>query len=107
MPAGIALNDQAAGYSTPDVGKEAERHVFVVCDGEACHHAGSHGLLGLLRHQCPNHERHHDVRISASRCIGRCTMAPAMVEDGRVLGWVSLRRLRVELMRLGLLRTAA
>jgi hypothetical protein len=30
-----------------------------------------------------------------------------MVEDGRVLGWVSLRRLKVELIRLGLLPSAA
>jgi hypothetical protein len=34
-------------------------------------------------------------------------MAPAMVEDGRVLGWVSLRRLKSELIRLGLLKSAA
>jgi hypothetical protein len=30
-----------------------------------------------------------------------------MVEDGQLLGWVSLRRLKSELTRLGLLSTAS
>jgi len=107
MPAGVASDHGTVDHNVTGAASAAERHVFVVCDGEACQQAGGHGLLSLLRHECPNHERHRDVRISASRCIGRCTMAPAMVEDGRVLGWVSLRRLRVELMRLGLMRSAA
>jgi NADH:ubiquinone oxidoreductase subunit E len=78
----------------------------VVCNGESCRDAGSSRLLGLLHDQCPHHASRHDVRVSASRCLGRCTMAPAMVEDGRVLGWVSLRRLKSELIRLGLLPSA-
>jgi NADH:ubiquinone oxidoreductase subunit E len=42
------------------------------------------------------------VRVGASRCLGHCQLAPAMIEDGRMLGWVSRRRLRGELSRLGL-----
>jgi len=107
MSPGVALDRGRSDHDTPLTAADAERHVFVVCDGEACRHAGSNGLLGLLRGHRPGFGQHHDVRISASRCIGRCTMAPAMVQDGRILGWVSLRRLRVELMRLGLMRKAA
>lgn len=83
------------------------RHVFVVCDGESCRHAGSKRLLGLLRRRCSHPGGQQDVRISSSKCLGRCALAPAMVENGRVLGWVSLRRLKSELMRLGLFSTAS
>lgn len=100
--AGGALERRAAGP-----GAAPERHVFVVCNGESCRDAGSSRLLGLLHDQCPHHRGRHEVRVSASGCIGRCTMAPAMVENGRVLGWVSLRRLKSELIRLGLLQSAA
>ena len=97
---------QLAG-STHRLGAEADRHVFVVCNGEACRDAGADELLGLLRSRRPDPSHNEDVRIGASRCIGRCTMAPTVVEDGRVLGWVSQRRLRCELMRLGLAHPAA
>jgi NADH:ubiquinone oxidoreductase subunit E len=44
-----------------------------------------------------------DVRIAESKeCIGHCAAAPAMVEDGQILRWVSPRRLRGELLRLGI-----
>lgn len=82
------------------------RHVFVVCNGETCRHAGSNRLLGLLRRRCEERSAQHDVRISSSKCLGRCGLAPAMVENGRVMGWVSLRRLKSELARLGLLAAA-
>jgi NADH:ubiquinone oxidoreductase subunit E len=85
----------------------SDRHVFVVCSGESCRHAGSNRLLGLLRRQCTHQGTSHDLRISASKCIGRCGIAPAMVEDGQVLGWVSMRRLKSELHRLGLSLTAS
>ena len=107
MPAGTQLAGQAGQRHACAAGAAAERHVFVVCDGESCHDAGSSELLGMLRGRCPEHDARHDVRVSASRCLGRCTMAPAMVEDGRFLGWVSLRRLKIELMRLGLIQSAA
>lgn len=77
-----------------------DRHVFVVCTGEACEHAGADSILRELKHQC--HHAQGDLRIGASQCLGHCQLAPAMVEDGRILGAVSQRRLRVELMRLGL-----
>ena len=78
-----------------------DRHVFVVCTGEACEHAGAGDILQELKHQC--HHARGDLRIGASQCLGHCQLAPAMVEDGRVLGAVSQRRLKIELMRLGLM----
>lgn len=81
-----------------------ERHVFVVCNGECCRKAGAPQLLRLLKEHCATLVHGKDVRISASReCIGHCSAAPAMVEDGRILRWVSLSRLKGELLRLGLI----
>ena len=107
MPARAQLAGGASERLASGPGSAPDRHVFVVCDGECCRDAGSSQLLGLLRGRRPQHNDSHDVRVSASRCIGRCPMAPAMVEDGRVLGWVSLRRLKSELIRLGLLKSVA
>ena len=83
------------------------RHVFVICSGESCRDAGSHRLLGLLQRRCDHHDESHDIRISSSKCIGRCGLAPAMVQNGQVVGWVSPRGLKSKLMRLGLSSTAA
>jgi NADH:ubiquinone oxidoreductase subunit E len=77
-----------------------ERHVLVVCTGEECAHAGSRELLGALENECL-HSR-ADVRVGASRCMGHCQLAPAMMENGKMLGWVSPRRLHSELSRLGI-----
>ena len=81
-------------------GRGDDRHVFVVCTGEACGNAGADGILQELKHRC--HQAPGDVRIGSSRCLGHCQLAPAMVEDGRILGALSVRRLKLELMRLGL-----
>lgn len=111
MSASAQLNPVAHEVAPPlnqDVSEAAsDRHVFVVCNGESCRHAGSNRLLGLLRRQCTHQDESHDVRISSSKCLGRCGLAPAMVENGKVLGWVSLRRLRSELSRLGLLHATS
>ncbi|HAX41498.1 MAG: NAD(P)H-dependent oxidoreductase subunit E [Bryobacteraceae bacterium] len=83
--------------------QQTGRHVFVVCNGESCQHAGSRKLLEMLRLQSRQKCAGHDLRVSATRkCIGHCQAAPAMVEDGRILRWVSERRLRGELLRLGI-----
>lgn len=78
-----------------------DRHVFVVCTGEACEHAGATGLLQDLKQKCQYASG--DLRIGASQCIGHCQLAPAMVGDGRIVGALSQRRLRIELIRLGLI----
>ena len=88
------LPGRASSAGAPD------RHVFVVCTGEACENAGAIGILRELKHQC--HRAPGDLRIGSSQCLGHCQLAPAMVEDGRILGAVSQRRLKVELIRLGL-----
>lgn len=77
-----------------------DRHVFVVCKGDSCRRAGSDTILEDLKHCCRRVDA--DLRVGASRCLGHCQLAPAMMEDGRILGAVSRRRLKVEMVRLGL-----
>lgn len=43
-----------------------------------------------------------DLRIAASRCLGHCALAPAVIEDGELVGAMTERRLRLEMHRLGL-----
>ena len=81
------------------------RHVFVVCVGENCSEAGSASLLALLRQTC--RQAGGDLRVASARCVGHCELAPVMVEDGRVMGAVSRRRLQAEFSRLGLNDPAA
>jgi NADH:ubiquinone oxidoreductase subunit E len=99
----MARDEKATSPATCQHHQHECRHVFVVCEGESCQHAGAHRLLELLKTQSRKKCAGHDLRVSASRkCIGHCAAAPAMVEDGRVLHWVTERRLRSELLRLGI-----
>jgi NADH:ubiquinone oxidoreductase subunit E len=74
---------------------------MVVCTGESCVSAGARELLEELKLQ--SGQVQGDLRVGASRCLGHCQAAPAMVEDGKVMGWVSCRRIRAELRRLGVM----
>lgn len=76
------------------------RHVFVVCTGEECRRRGALELLRRLRSARDRSDA--DVRVAAAGCLGHCGLAPAMMEDGAIVGAMSDRRLRVELARLGL-----
>lgn len=99
----MAREEKAKNPATCRHHHDEGRHVFVVCEGENCQHAGARRLFELLKMQSRKKCAGHDLRVSASRkCIGHCAAAPAMVEDGRVLHWVTERRLRGELLRLGI-----
>ncbi|MGC8881247.1 MAG: NAD(P)H-dependent oxidoreductase subunit E [Bryobacteraceae bacterium] len=78
--------------------RNCRRHVIVVCTGEECRRRGAMALLDELKGWRANADS--DLRISSSRCLGHCALAPAVMEDGEMLGAVTPRRLRVELSRL-------
>lgn len=78
------------------------RHVFVVCTGEECRRQGSERLLNALEDARDHSDA--DIRVAAARCLGHCGLAPALMEDGELLGAVSSRRLRLEMARLGIAR---
>jgi NADH:ubiquinone oxidoreductase subunit E len=90
--------------SLPDPSRnENDRHVIVVCTGEQCADAGAKDLLDTLR--CERKHARGELRTGEADCMGHCALAPAVMEDGRLLGAMSSRRLRSELMRLGVLDT--
>lgn len=76
------------------------RHVFVVCTGEECRRRGAVALLDELQGWRATADS--DLRIAASRCLGHCALAPAVIEDGELMGAMTERRLRLEMHRLGL-----
>ena len=103
----MSLGAELEPHACRELGTTGERHEFVVCSGESCRKAGSFSLLGALRNALlGDGPERVELHLSASRCLGHCNLAPAVVEDGRVLGWVSLSRLQLELQRLGLISRA-
>jgi NADH:ubiquinone oxidoreductase subunit E len=81
---------------------DGEEHELIVCTGECCAEAGAKSLLEELEHRCKRDNK--GVHVCGSECVGHCQLAPVMVEDGRVFGWMSQRRLEAELARLGIAR---
>jgi bidirectional [NiFe] hydrogenase diaphorase subunit len=70
--------------------KPQGRHACVVCTGTACYINGASGILARIRHDLgvrPG-ETTEDGGLSllSARCLGACSLAPAMVLDGEVHG---------------------
>ncbi|MGQ9917277.1 MAG: NAD(P)H-dependent oxidoreductase subunit E [Bryobacteraceae bacterium] len=78
-------------------------HVFVVCNGEECRRQGAEEILHDLEQACAHSDG--GICVAAADCLGHCELAPAMIEDGELVGAVSRRRLRVEMARLEIART--
>lgn len=79
-------------------------HSFVVCTGTACYVAGAKKLLDVLAHRCAKPgttSPDGKVSVAAARCIGCCGLAPAVIEDGRILGRVTPVQLNSELDQIG------
>ena len=79
-------------------------HTFIVCLGTACYVAGALGVLEKLeRRCCKAGETTPDGKVSvqSARCIGSCGLAPAVIQDGQIVGRVSPRQLDEELDRIG------
>jgi len=65
-------------------------HSCVVCLGTVCHIKGGPSILAALEaaHDVTLGGRTHDGALSVvvARCIGACSLAPAVVVDGKTLG---------------------
>jgi len=70
--------------------KPKGEHTCVVCTGTACYIKGSPHLLAHIRERCGIREGQTtpDGKLSllTARCIGACSMAPAVVFDGQMHG---------------------
>jgi bidirectional [NiFe] hydrogenase diaphorase subunit len=82
--------------------KPQGHHTCVVCTGTACHIKGSQGLVDVLKerfHVLPGETTpDNQLSVVSARCIGACSLAPAVVIDGKVTGGLSTQALveRVE-----------
>lgn len=79
-------------------------HTFVVCTGTACYVAGARKLLDVLEHRCAKAggtSADGKVSVASARCIGCCGLAPALIEDGRIVGRVTEAQLNRELDQVG------
>ena len=79
----------AAFYSFFTLAPKGE-HACVVCTGTACHINGAGGIVNGIRRRlgvAPG-ETTGDGRLSllTARCLGSCSLAPAMILDGEVHG---------------------
>ncbi|HMK95997.1 MAG TPA: bidirectional hydrogenase complex protein HoxE [Acidimicrobiales bacterium] len=72
--------------------KPQGQHTCVVCTGTACYINGASGLLAALERDLgvKAGQTTSDGRVSVlkARCLGACSMAPAVVVDGEVRGKV-------------------
>lgn len=70
--------------------KPKGEHTCVVCTGTACYIKGSPQILKRLHERCGirDGETTEDGRLSllTARCIGACSMAPAIVLDSEMRG---------------------
>ena len=72
--------------------KPQGEHTVIVCTGTACYINHASALLGRMHDRLgikPG-ETSEDGQVSllTARCLGACSMAPAMVVDGNVQGRV-------------------
>lgn len=70
------------------------RHVFIVCDGTACHTTGAPETLQLLEQTLGIRagQTTEDGKFSllTTRCVGSCGLAPILMIDGQMRAHVRL-----------------
>jgi bidirectional [NiFe] hydrogenase diaphorase subunit len=81
--------------------KPPGEHVCLVCMGTACYIKGAGGLLNeaatALGVQAGETTSDAKASLMTARCIGSCSVAPAVVFDGETAGNVTGKRLREKL----------
>ena len=70
--------------------KPQGEHTCVVCTGTACHITGAAAILNLIKERLgigPKQTTPDDkVSLLTARCLGACSIAPAVIVDGQVRG---------------------
>jgi bidirectional [NiFe] hydrogenase diaphorase subunit len=81
--------------------KPQGQHTCVVCTGTACYINGAKQILSGLEkglHVKPKQTTEDGkVSILTARCVGSCSLAPAVIVDGEVKGKVNVDELVAEL----------
>jgi NADH:ubiquinone oxidoreductase subunit E len=71
-------------------------HVVKVCAGPACRKKGARALLEQAGTE------HDGVRVRECTCLGSCDEAPAVMEDGELVGGLTPQEFEEELARLSM-----
>jgi len=83
--------------------KPPGRHTCLVCLGTACYIKGANQLLAAaedsLSIKAGETTMDGNVALVSARCIGSCSMAPALIFDGEAIGNMSESELRKRLNR--------
>lgn len=70
--------------------KPKGEHTCVVCTGTACYIKGAGGIINYIedKYNIKVGETTKDNKVSllTARCIGACSIAPAVVVDGEIIG---------------------
>jgi NADH:ubiquinone oxidoreductase subunit E len=78
--------------------KPRGRHTFCVCRGTACHVQGADKVAELLRMKLgvSEGEMTEDglFSVESVRCLGCCSLAPAVMVDGAVFGQINRNTLQ-------------
>jgi bidirectional [NiFe] hydrogenase diaphorase subunit len=81
--------------------KPQGEHACVVCTGTACYINGAGGIIGAIRRGLGvgAGETTSDGKLSllTARCLGSCSLAPAMILDGEVQGKLTAAAVVAEL----------
>jgi NADH-quinone oxidoreductase subunit E len=78
--------------------KPKGKHIVRVCDGTACHVKHSDGIRTALRKELGLNDEEHfttaDMMFTLEMvaCIGACSLAPAVVVDGKVHGLMTPKK---------------
>lgn len=81
------------------------RHLVQVCDGTACHIKGSEELMRMVEEEYSMEPGSASEDLSFTyeivHCLGSCSLAPAIMVDGKVVGRVSKEKIKeiVEALR--------
>lgn len=77
--------------------KPVGRHVVAVCDGTACHAAGSIDVVRALEDKlgvsCGKTTPDGELTLKTVHCVGACSLAPVVLTDEATHGRVRISRL--------------
>ncbi len=73
-------------------------HIILVCDGTACHAAGSVDIIRALEDElgtpCGSTSTDERYTLKSVYCVGACSLAPIAIIDGISFGRIRLSRLK-------------
>ncbi len=84
--------------------KPKGKHTCVVCTGTACYIKGADKLISAISNRfnikVGETTKDNEISLLTSRCFGACAMAPAVVVDGKTVGYLDGAKIVSEIERI-------